>query len=77
MSTKIIGLVVLLAVGFMIFRPRRKASMDTVHDGHGEHVKDVSPHAGHGAHAKDVSPHAGHGGKVDRGSKKTGGGCCG
>ncbi len=64
MTSKIIGLAVLLIVGYWMFRPRRKTSMDAVHDGHGEH-------------AKDVSPHAGHGGNVDQGSKKTGGGCCG
>jgi hypothetical protein len=63
-TTKILGLVAMFVITYIAVRPRRKTSMDAVHDGHGEHVKDVSPHAGHG-------------GKVDRGSKKTGGGCCG
>ena len=64
MVTKIIGLAVLLIIGYWMFRPRHKTGMHVEHSGHGEH-------------AKDVSPHAGHGGNVDQGSKKPGGGCCG
>ncbi len=73
MATKIIGLAVLLVIGYMIFRPRHRTGMQEEHSGHGEPIKDVSPHAGHG----------GHGGKVDKssrkagGGRKTGGGCCG
>ncbi len=65
MVPKIIGLAVLLIIGYMMFRPRHRTDTHEEHSGLGEHAKDVSPHAGHG------------GSNVDRGSRKTGGGCCG
>ena len=70
MVTKIIGLAVLLIIGYMIIRPRHRTGMQEEHGGHGEHVKDVSPHAGHGGKAAQSSRKPG-------GSRKTGGGCCG
>lgn len=48
MTTKIIGLAVLLIIGYWMFRPRHRTGMGEEHSGHGEHAKDVSPHPGRG-----------------------------
>jgi len=61
MTSKIIGLAVLLVIGYWFFRPRHKADGPVDHGGHEHGGKDVSPHTGHG----------GHGGGKPRG------GCCG
>lgn len=66
MTAKIIGLAVLLVIGYLLFRPRHKTDMQMEHGGQGDDAKDVSPHAGHGHNAGRSS-------KKPRG----GGGCCG